>query len=369
MQHKTDPFSEANKAMRQMEARRAAQVSTPFDPAELVQLATEQWPEQPLVAAAFALCTAEWPESELYTHFIPYADRLRFHCNGGDRLQHPSLGELVVDFAKDDRVAGGIRVYGIEYMDRVMGVLEQDEQGRWLPRKSKPAKLHVVGKSTRKGNRPQVQVADIDEGGKRNAYQNPFTPRGSAIFHDETVLRGADDEMDATDQEEVVVDLFSAHEMYEKNYLAWYTRKNDRVGTPFDPSALVRLAAEQWSGMPKVAASFALCTAEWPRSKLYTNFLCDADRAASRYAGGSILEDPNLGVLVVDFAYDPQVPGGVRVSGMEYLDRVLGHSGVGTIRWMREMEQAKSAERKAADQKARCAFGGPGKHLRIVRKA
>lgn len=150
-----------------------------------------------------------------------------------------------------------------------------------------------------------------------------------------TVLRGADDEMDATDQEEVVVDLFSAHEMYEKNYLAWYTRKNDRVGTPFDPSALVRLAAEQWSGMPKVAASFALCTAEWPRSKLYTNFLCDADRAASRYAGGAILEDPNLGVLTVDFVYDPQVPGGVRVSGMEYLDRALGHSGVGTIRWMR----------------------------------
>ena len=273
MQHEMDPFSEINKVMRQIEARRAAQVST-------------------------------------------------------------------------------------------------DEQGKWVPTRSKPAKLHVVGKSTRKGKRKQVvQVADIDARGKGNTYQDTFTPRGCAVLHDETVLRGADHEMEATDQEEVVVDLISAHQMYEKNYLAWYTRKNDRVGTPFDPSALVRLAAEQWPGLPKVAATFALCTAEWPRSKLYTNFLCDADRAASRYAGGSILEDPILGVLKVDFVYDPQVPGGVRVSGMEYLDRALGHSGVETIRWMREMEQAKSAERKATGTRAPDATGGPSKHLRIVRKA
>ena len=137
---------------------------------------------------------------------------------------------------------------------------------------------------------------------------------------------------------------------FEQDYLAWYTRKNDRVGTAFDPTALVRLAAEQWPSMPKVAATFALCTAEWPRNELYTNFLCDADRAASRFAGGSILEDPNLGVLVVDFAYDPQVPGGVRVSGMEYLDRVLGHSGVDTIRRLREMQRAKSAQDRSAKQ-------------------
>jgi len=156
---------------------------------------------------------------------------------------------------------------------------------------------------------------------------------------------------------------------FEQDYLAWYTRKNDRVGKPFDPSALVRLAAEQWSGMPKVAATFALCTAEWPRNELYTNFLCDADRAASRFAGGAILEDPNLGVLVVDFAYDPQVPGGVRVSGMEYLDRVLGHSGIETIRWMREMEQAKSAERKATGRRAPSATDEPHTHLRSVRTA
>ncbi|MBK7620854.1 MAG: hypothetical protein IPJ10_16260 [Flavobacteriales bacterium] len=59
-----------NAAFQAIQDRRAAQPGQPFDPTELVRLATEQWPDLPLVAASFALCTLAWNESECYTYFF-----------------------------------------------------------------------------------------------------------------------------------------------------------------------------------------------------------------------------------------------------------------------------------------------------------
>lgn len=123
-----DHASELRAALQAIEDRRAAQVGQPFEPSELLRLATEQWPDMPLVAATIALCTQEWPESELYTHFLGYAERNALPYAGGGTLQHPTLGELLVDLVFDVRVEGGVRVVGIEYMDRVFAQRDADER-------------------------------------------------------------------------------------------------------------------------------------------------------------------------------------------------------------------------------------------------
>jgi hypothetical protein len=43
---------------------------------------------------------------------------------------------------------------------------------------------------------------------------------------------------------------------FEREYLAWYTRVNDEVGTAFDPSALVAQARAQYPHLPQVAEAF-----------------------------------------------------------------------------------------------------------------
>jgi hypothetical protein len=94
---------------------------TPFDPTELVALALAQWPGEPLMAEAFAHCRLEWPESELYTHFLSKKERdTRWNYCGGDWLEHPTLGTLLVDFIHDPTVPGGRAIGGMEYMSRVM---------------------------------------------------------------------------------------------------------------------------------------------------------------------------------------------------------------------------------------------------------
>jgi hypothetical protein len=93
----------------------------PFDPSELVALAREQWPDQPEVAEAFAYCQRQWPESELYTHFLSTKDRAtRWNYCGGGWLTHPTLGTLIVDFIHDPTVPGGRAIGGMEYLTRVM---------------------------------------------------------------------------------------------------------------------------------------------------------------------------------------------------------------------------------------------------------
>ncbi|HQW07484.1 MAG: hypothetical protein IPH05_00215 [Flavobacteriales bacterium] len=115
-----------NAAFQAIQDRRAAQVGQPFDPTELVRLATEQWPDLPLVAASFALCTLAWNESECYTYFLGYAERGALIRAGCEFIDHPTLGELLVDLMLDERVEGGVRVLGIDYLDRVFGQNPED---------------------------------------------------------------------------------------------------------------------------------------------------------------------------------------------------------------------------------------------------
>ncbi|MCB9163600.1 MAG: hypothetical protein H6592_04050 [Flavobacteriales bacterium] len=123
--------AELRAALQAMEEQHAAEVGQPFEPGELFQLATEQWPDMPLVAATFALCTQEWPLSDLYTYFMSYTERraLLYFC--GATLKHPDLGYLLVDLVFDERVEGGVRVVGMEFMGHETG--EEDTDGIWEP--------------------------------------------------------------------------------------------------------------------------------------------------------------------------------------------------------------------------------------------
>ena len=93
-----------------------------FDPTSLVEAVLEQLPGRPVLARAFARCTREWPESELYTHFLsPQEVESRWKYAGGFLLQHPTLGALAVDTNYDADAPEGISIGGIEYLDLVMG--------------------------------------------------------------------------------------------------------------------------------------------------------------------------------------------------------------------------------------------------------
>lgn len=112
---------------------------------------------------------------------------------------------------------------------------------------------------------------------------------------------------------------------YEHDYLAWYTRENDTVGTPFDAALLAQLAREQWSDRPALALACARCTAQWKRNELYSYFIAPMHRRARWNFGGSLfLDHPTWGTLAVDVLMDPNGPGGFAIGGIEFLERVLG---------------------------------------------
>ena len=93
-----------------------------FDPTHFVQLAQQQWSNRPQLAAAFARCTAQWSESELYTHFVAPLHRPGcWKFAGSLFLDHPTLGTLLVDVLHDTKAPGGYAIGGMEYMDRVLG--------------------------------------------------------------------------------------------------------------------------------------------------------------------------------------------------------------------------------------------------------
>lgn len=112
---------------------------------------------------------------------------------------------------------------------------------------------------------------------------------------------------------------------FEREYLAWYTRVNDEVGTAFDPSALVALARAQYPHLPQVADAFGRLTAIWHHTALYSHFLSYGTRTAHwRFLCSFPLQHPLLGRLQVDLVHDPQHAGRPAIGGVEYLDRVLG---------------------------------------------
>ena len=81
-----------------------------FDPTHFVQLAQQQWSNRPQLAAAFARCTAQWPESELYTHFVaPLHRPACWKFAGSLFLDHPTLGTLLVDVLHDTKGLFGDR--------------------------------------------------------------------------------------------------------------------------------------------------------------------------------------------------------------------------------------------------------------------
>ena len=113
---------------------------------------------------------------------------------------------------------------------------------------------------------------------------------------------------------------------YECEYLDWYVRAHDTVGEPFDPRLYVQLARAQWCDMPLLAVAFERCTAHWYRSEehLYSHFLSPKDRRlCGPHVGCRFLQHPTLGRLVVDVHRNNDVPGGLAISGIEYLERVM----------------------------------------------
>jgi len=106
----------------ELERIRAAVQARPFDPSTLVAQALLQWSELPHLAHAFAQCTQEWPESDLYTHFIAPAEmEARWQFAATLPLAHPQLGTLMVEIIHDASAPAGYAIGGIEYLDRVMG--------------------------------------------------------------------------------------------------------------------------------------------------------------------------------------------------------------------------------------------------------
>lgn len=112
---------------------------------------------------------------------------------------------------------------------------------------------------------------------------------------------------------------------FECEYLDWYVRVHDTVGQPFDPRLCMQLARAQWRDRPQLAEAFARCTTQWPRREegLYTAFMAPRHKAERwRFAGNLFLMHPEWGELLVDVIHDPEVPGGLAIGGIEYLDRV-----------------------------------------------
>lgn len=112
---------------------------------------------------------------------------------------------------------------------------------------------------------------------------------------------------------------------YERDYLRWYTALYLDPGKAFDPTPLVRAARAQWTDRPELAEALTRCVRGWSTG-LYTYFLRPCDRKQHwRFAGNLFLQVPGLGAVVVDILQDTATPGGLRIGGVEYLDKVLGH--------------------------------------------
>lgn len=116
----------------------------PFDPSLLVQLVREQYPTKPHWAVAFQWCNRHWPESDLYTHFLPpeeqrFGSRDRWFYAGCFFLRHPQWGTLVVDVLHSTRNGEGpVRIGGIEFYDRALasphgaGLAPNDPALQWM---------------------------------------------------------------------------------------------------------------------------------------------------------------------------------------------------------------------------------------------
>ena len=119
--NQTSPHSDQLLAqiVAEWEERRANTPAQPFDPHLLVRLAREQWAPIPQLAVAFALCTQQWAESELYTRLHPLLAEWRFAANVP--LAHPTWGTLLVDILHHPTLPGVYAIGGIEFLDRVMG--------------------------------------------------------------------------------------------------------------------------------------------------------------------------------------------------------------------------------------------------------
>jgi hypothetical protein len=132
--------------------------------------------------------------------------------------------------------------------------------------------------------------------------------------------------LDLTDQDRPSADHTDHLCAYESDYLAWHARMHDTVGEPFDPRVFLQLARAQWNDRPQLAETFARCTAHWYESEehLYAHFCAPMHRELQgEHAGCLFLQHPTLGRLVVDVRHDADVPGGLAVSGIEYLERVM----------------------------------------------
>lgn len=88
---------------------------TAFNGKDLAALALAQWPDRPELAAAFARCTVQWPESDKYTYLVdPFKPEL-WRYAGGVTLECPVLGSLNVDVLQDGSIGG------IEFLNAVFG--------------------------------------------------------------------------------------------------------------------------------------------------------------------------------------------------------------------------------------------------------
>jgi len=63
---------------------------------------------------------------------LGYTEGRSLRYAGGEFLEHPALGELIVDLVYDERVEGCVRVLGIEYLARVLARGGEDQSGEGL---------------------------------------------------------------------------------------------------------------------------------------------------------------------------------------------------------------------------------------------
>jgi hypothetical protein len=91
----------------------------PYDPAWLVDLAKEQFPEETWLPAALAACTMARQESAAYIHFVGRDDSdepvSEWESQTDLTLKHPTEGELVLD------VLEGNRIGGVEFLAKLSG--------------------------------------------------------------------------------------------------------------------------------------------------------------------------------------------------------------------------------------------------------
>lgn len=144
--------------------RKVSNPGLPFDPLDLVKITRQQHPHKPEWAEAFARCTRQWPESELYTHFMSWAEQQRswaFAC--GFVLEHVTHGTLIIDVLKDGRIGG------VEYLTRVLNrsaeaarilrvktPLASGSEWKARPVRSKPLNATVRSSARNAGNTNKI---------------------------------------------------------------------------------------------------------------------------------------------------------------------------------------------------------------------